>query len=328
MNLFLLGKTGGITHWTEDLAADLRLSGHIVTILPTRNPWLSKGLEQALLSPSIGAPLARAVVRRMRRMRPDLLLAVGALDQFPLPLFQTLANAPDRPPLVAWIGDTFQPHHATIAETFDVVAYTDTGLLALHQQYGFRCQAAFVPLGATRAGTAPSDGPRNDRLAFVAAPTDNRRALLADVAAPVAIYGPGWQNAAGLAHHHIAARRIMPDELSRLYANHLGVLNIRHSLYVINGLNQRHFAPYILGTPVITDAQPDIPHCFEPGTEMLVYEDAANLNDLYAALRRDPARAAMVGEAGRRRVLAHHTYAHRLDTIAGLAGVKTTSTNR
>ncbi|MGE0417939.1 MAG: glycosyltransferase, partial [Acetobacteraceae bacterium] len=97
---------------------------------------------------------------------------------------------------------------------------------------------------------------------------------------------------------------------------------------VINGLNQRHFAPYILGTPVITDAQPDIPHCFEPGTEMLVYEDAANLNDLYAALRRDPARAAIVGEAGRRRVLAHHTYAHRLDTIAGLAGVKTTSTNR
>ncbi len=327
MNLLLLGKTGGITHWTEDVASDLRLSGHAVTIVPTRNPWLSKSLERGLLSPAIGAPLAAHVVRRMRRLQPALILAVGALDQFPPALFQPLSAARDRPPLVAWIGDAFTAHHRVIADLFDLVAYTDTGMLALHHQYGFRAQAAFVPLGATRVPGTRAVAQRTGALVFVAAPTDNRRAVLAAMRDPVTIFGPGWQGDTALAHHRIDARRIMAEELTRLYATHMGVLNIRHGVYVINGLNQRHFAPYIQGTPVITDAQPDIPHSFDPGTEMLVYQDVDELNALYAGLRADPARAAAIGAAGRRRVLAQHTYAHRLDTLGALAGVNTYQTH-
>ena len=74
------------------------------------------------------------------------------------------------------------------------------------------------------------------------------------------------------------------------------------------------------GTPVLTDAQPDIPHCFEAGTEMLIYQNADDLNNIVSALRRDPGRAAAIGMAGRRRVLSCHTYAHRLDQLAGLVG--------
>jgi spore maturation protein CgeB len=101
----------------------------------------------------------------------------------------------------------------------------------------------------------------------------------------------------------------------------MGVLNIRHGIYVINGLNHRHFAPYVQGTPVITDAQPDIPYCFDPEDEMLIYHDAYELNEIIARLRREPAKAIAIGLAGQRRVLASHTYAHRLDTFAELAGV-------
>lgn len=322
MRVMVLGKTGGITHWIEDLVGDVRLDGHDVRVVPTRNPWLSKGLERALLSPSFGAPLAALTLRRMRRFAPALLLAAGALDQFPLDLFQPLSAAPGRPPLVAWIGDAFTERQRQIAAQFDLIAYTDTGMLARHRELGFRSAAAFVPLGATRAG-AIADRQREPRLAFVAAPTDNRRALLASVRTPVEIFGPGWQDAEGLEHHATHPRRVMPDELARIYAGHLGVLNIRHGVYVINGLNQRHFAPYIQGTPVVTDAQPDIPHCFEEGSEMLVWRDGAELEALAERMRNDPAWAAAVGAAGQRRVLAEHTYGQRLISLARLAGVKT-----
>lgn len=322
MRVMVLGKTGGITHWIEDLVGDLRLDGHDTQVVPTRNPWLSKGLERALLSPSFGAPLATLTVRRMRRFAPALMLAAGALDQFPLDLFEPLSAAPRRPPLIAWIGDAFDERQRRIAELFDLVAYTDTGMLARHQDLGFASAAAFVPLGATRAATVP-DMQRMPRLAFVAAPTDNRRALLASVRTPIAIFGPGWQEASELAHHERVARRVMAGELARIYASHLGVLNIRHGLYVINGLNQRHFAPYMQGTPVVTDAQPDIPHCFDEGTEMLVWRDAAELDALCERMRIDPAWAASVGAAGQRRVLAQHTYGQRLISLARLAGVKT-----
>ena len=321
MKVMLLGKTGGITHWPEDIAADLRMSGHDVTVMPTRDPRLSKALERALLSPAIGAPLARMAVRTVRRRSPGLLLAAGAFDQFPDHLFENLASMPGRPPLTAWIGDVFTRDAARIANLFDLVVYTDTGFMALHDSFGFQSAKAFVPLGATRAMRATSNT-RAPLLAFVAAPTDNRRALLADVREPVAVFGPGWRAEEDVSHHRFEARRIGEQELADIYAGHMGVLNIRHGAYVLHGLNQRHFAPYILGTPVVSDAQPDIPHCFDPGADMLVYRDPGELNGLYADLRRDPAKAAAIGLAGQRRVLAEHTYAHRLETIAQMVGAR------
>ena len=84
------------------------------------------------------------------------------------------------------------------------------------------------------------------------------------------------------------------------------------------GLNQRHFDPYMAATPVLSDDQPDLSRCFELGREVLVYRDAAELDDIHARLQREPRYAAATGDRGRRRVLAEHTYAHRLDTLAKL----------
>ncbi len=324
MKVVLLGKTGSIMHWTEDVAADLRLDGHAVTVLPTRNPRLNKSLERALLSEAIGAPLAASIARKVRRVAPDLVLAVGCLDEVPLAIIQHIAAMPDRPPMAAWVGDTFVAAMAAVADLFDLVAYTDTGMLRDHDRFGFRAARAFVPLAATRtARTVNPPAARIPALAFVAGPTENRRGVLAGIAEPVAIFGPGWQHATELTQHWRDARRINETELAAIYARHMGVLNIRHGVYVINGLNHRHFAPYIVGTPVIADAQADIPLCFEPGTEIVIYQDVDELNGLYAHLRRDPALARAVGLAGQRRVLANHTYAHRLDAISLLLDIKT-----
>jgi spore maturation protein CgeB len=93
-------------------------------------------------------------------------------------------------------------------------------------------------------------------------------------------------------------------------------MHVRNERNVMVGLNQRHFDPCLAGTPVVADNQDDLPLCFEPGREMLVYRDVDELNDLYVRLRRDPERAAAVGAAGRRRVLAEHTYGHRLTALA------------
>ena len=321
MRLALLGKPGGITHWLEDIADDLRLAGDIVAILPTRDTRLSKSVEHLLLSPAIGAPLAMRLLRQLRRLAPDLLVAAGKFAEFPTAIMQRVAAMPGRPPLVAWIGDVFSAADRDMAGLFDLVAYTDTGMLALHDQLGFRSPRAFVPLGASRAVAAVTVPARVPELAFVAAPTPGRRALLAAIRQPVALFGPGWQDAPELAQHRRDARRIDPDELARIYAGHLGVLNIRHEIYVLNGLNQRHFAPYVHATPVISDAVADIAQCFDPGSEMLVYRDAAELEAIYRELRAHPARAAAIGAAGQRRVLAEHTYQHRLGRLRSLVGL-------
>ncbi len=326
MKVVVLGKPGGITRLTEDIAEDFRIGQHTVSVLATRNPALNRSLERILLNPRFGAPLAAWTARRVKHIAPDLMLAVGVLGQFSATMMEHLAALPGRPPLIGWIGDVFTERDAAVANCFDIICYTDTGMVAMHAQLGFRSKAVFLPLGASRGlPTQDAPGPRSLMLAIAAAPTPERRDLLAQISEPINIFGPGWQ-AKGmevLSHHKRDARRIDAPELAKIYARHMGALNIRNEINVINGLNQRHFAPYTLGTPVITDSLPDISTCFDPGHEILVYRDAPELNEIYAALRRDPSKAAAIGAAGQRRVLAQHTYSHRLLDIANMIGIKT-----
>jgi spore maturation protein CgeB len=318
MRVLLFGKTRNVARLVEDPAEDLRLAGHDVSVFPYRASKLTKTLDPFLLSERWGVPLARLLQRRIDAFRPDLIVAFGPFHWLPPAVFGRLRG---RPPMVAWIGDLFGAEMADVAALFDVVAYTDTGMLARHREYGFGSQGTFLPLAATRGATAAA-AKRSDRLAFVASATAHRRALLAAVTGPVALFGPDWPKAPELAHHSRDGRRIDGRELAAIYASHLGALNIRHEHNVINGLNQRHFAPYVVGTPVVADAQGDIEQCFEPGREIFIYRDAAELNALQGELRADPERARRVGEAGQRLVLGRHTYAHRLAAMAALAGVK------
>ena len=318
MRVLLFGKTRNVARLVEDPAEDLRLAGHEVSVFPYRATKLTKTIEPWLLSERLGVPLAVLLQRRIDTFRPDLIVAFGPFHWLPPSIFGRLR---DRPPMVAWIGDLFGPDMAATAALFDIVAYTDTGMLARHKEFGFSSVGAFLPLAATRGATA-SGVARNNRLAFVASATAHRRALLAEVAEPIALFGPDWPKAPELAHHFRDGRKIGGAELARIYASHLGALNIRHEHNVINGLNQRHFAPYIVGTPVIADAQGDIERCFDPGREAFIYRDACELNALQAELRADPERARQVGLDGQRRVLAAHTYTHRIAAMSAMAGVR------
>jgi spore maturation protein CgeB len=76
------------------------------------------------------------------------------------------------------------------------------------------------------------------------------------------------------------------------------------------------------GACLITDEWPGIDSFLEPGREVLVARDGAEVADLAAGLTVD--RAAAIGRAALRRVLAQHTYAHRAREVERvlLAGVQ------
>ena len=251
MNVFVLAKWGGTARWAEDAVADLRFAGQTVHTFSTRNPKIHPSLERLLLSPSIGAPLCGRLIRMMRRVRPDLILGIGAYDDVSEIIFRRLSAVPDHPPLVAWIGDMFSAARADIASRFDLVAYTDTGFLDLHDRLGFRSRRAYIPLAASRATLRHDVGvaQRIPRLAFVAAETRNRREILNRLPEAVDLYGPGWGEGADLSPHNLTSRLVDGEALARIYATHVAALNIRNGNNVINGMNQRHFAPYLQGAP-------------------------------------------------------------------------------
>ncbi len=65
------------------------------------------------------------------------------------------------------------------------------------------------------------------------------------------------------------------------------------------------------GACLITDAWEGIEMFLEPGREVLVASNAAEVADALRGL--DSKRASSIGDAARRRVLAHHTYRHRAE---------------
>ena len=71
-------------------------------------------------------------------------------------------------------------------------------------------------------------------------------------------------------------RKISRAHLIRLYQRHFAVLNVRNEANVEHGLNQRSFEPLACATPVLNDDLPDLPRCFEPGQEILVYREVMN----------------------------------------------------
>ena len=321
MRLLLFGKTNYVGHLVEDAADDLRRAGHVVRVFAYRASSLAKCLEPLLTAPSLGVPLAALLLRAARRFRPDLVVVFGPFHGLPRAVLAPLAALPGRPPMVAWIGDRFGAEADSAARLFDAVAYTDSGFLDLHRDLALTPACLFVPLAATRGATASRARPRQDRPVFVASATAGRLALLASLKERVALVGPDWRNQPRLAQHGVVGRRAGGAALAGIYASHAAALNIRHELNVINGLNQRHFAPYMAGTPVLSDAQRDLEACFDIGQDILVYRDAAQLDELIARVRREPAWARAVAEAGRRRVLAEHTYAHRVAAMARSVGL-------
>jgi spore maturation protein CgeB len=70
------------------------------------------------------------------------------------------------------------------------------------------------------------------------------------------------------------------------------------------------------GAAILSDRWAGIEAFLEPGTEILLASDGAGVAEHVDAL--DEARARAMGEASRRRVLAHHTYAHRAEQVEAL----------
>ena len=307
MKIFLVGKSASITHWFEDAAGALRAEGHDLRLGVVRHPWLNAVVEAALAE-----PLAAAMAARAARFDPDLVLVIGGLHA-PAAFVEQLAALPGRPPLVGWAGDAFDAGARRTADLYDLLAYTDSGLVARHVELGFGSRGLFLPHAANLGNTLP-ERQRAARMVFVATPTPGRRAVVEAVTAPLAIFGPAW-GAEGMSHHQVHAGRVTPGDVGGLYAGHLAALNVRNERNVLHGLNQRSFDPYLSATPVVTDDQADISLCFEPGAEVLVWRDTDELNSHYERLLRHPEDAARIGQAGRRRLFADLGFGRRLETL-------------
>lgn len=132
--------------------------------------------------------------------------------------------------------------------------------------------------------------------------------------------GAGWEdkpvpaNVARLGH-------VGTGDHNALNCTPLAVLNVSRESMAENGFSPatRVFEAAGAGACLVSDAWEGLEAFLEPGREVLVARDGAEVADHLAHL--DPARARAIGAAARRRVLAEHTYARRAAAVEAALGL-------
>jgi spore maturation protein CgeB len=122
--------------------------------------------------------------------------------------------------------------------------------------------------------------------------------------------GNGWHDR-GMPPNVDYLGHVYTADHNALNCSALAVLNVHRESMVRNGWSPatRLFEAAGAAACQITDAWEGIEAFLEPGREILVARDGAEVAAHVAALT--PARSRAIGEAAYRRVLAEHTYAHR-----------------
>jgi spore maturation protein CgeB len=321
LRILLLGKRGSLVLWLENLGLACARLGHATRIFAINGDTWNSRLRakwQGRNAASADWMLAR-FARTLADFRPDLVIVAGVFG-VPLDYYQMLRGLPERPWIAGMVGDRFAADSRERANHCDRLYFTDTRFFHDAEQAGFTVSSRYLPLAVDPELFHPGNLARRAELLFVASRTEFREEVVRGLTEPARVIGTDWSGLANEGCHRVSNRKIGRRALIRLYQSHQAVLNVRNEANVEHGLNQRSFEPLACGAVVLNDDLADLPLCFEPGREILVYRDTEELNALVIRLRREPEFAMKIAEAGRQRVLAEHTYAHRVKTILGDSG--------
>jgi len=102
--------------------------------------------------------------------------------------------------------------------------------------------------------------------------------------------------------------------MGRVYAAHCAAINI-HAAVVRRGTNMRTFECAGYGIPQVIDHRPGIEKYFDPGRECLTVHTPREMAAQVRRLLQKPATGSDLKARARRRVLAEHTYYHRIASL-------------
>lgn len=316
--------------FTDNVVHSLRAMGHEVRAMP-RPAWRDRGRLRriasdgwsALRPQTLGAQESWALAAA-RDWRPDLVLALtlALRDEVLAGLKRAGAGL-----CVAWWGDTPANMRGMglLADGWDRIYLKDA--------FGVgRLRALGLPAALLHEAANPDwhrplatpDHPDAESVVVAGNYYGARQFLIRRLAAagvPLALYGsppPRWSHPAVTSRFR--HRYIIRDDKSRTFHAALACLNSTH-LSEGDSLNCRAFEICAAAGLQLIEARPAVATCFEPGAEVLTY---ASVDEILAHLdraRREPDWARGIRAAGHRRVLAHHTYRHRLDRILAETGL-------
>jgi len=276
-----------------------------------------KGLLQRWRAGTAGTRLSQALLQH----QPDLVLVIDA-SFIPASLLLELKREA-RAAWAAWfIGDGCSLEDVeSVGAAYDALFVPGSDLLERVRG------PSMPPVLHLAPGCDPSvhrPVPARDQfranVVFAGAATPHREQLLTGlVEFGLAIWGPGWRGT-GL-RDYCRGEETRQDDFVRAYSGATVAVNVHreNGHGTATGCNHRLFEVAAIGIPQVVDRRVDLDLHFLPEQELLTFTSTAELRAAVKAVLDDAPGAERLAHAARQRVLAEHTYMHRMTSILSRA---------
>lgn len=271
--------------------------------------------------------VSQAVLAKVETFAPDLVLAMA---QAPLSRQALKRLRRDKVPTAMWFVEDREvfPYWKAFAPLYDLFAVIQKGDFARQLADLGQPNSFYLPLAADPGVHRPLELSAVERrkygseLSFVGAGYPNRRLAFRQLAGyDLRIWGNDWDGETALAPYlQRDGARIETEEVVRIFnATTINVnlhSSVRPGTLVGDGdfVNPRTFELAACGAFQLVDRRALLPELFAEG-ELALFSDMDELLRGVEFYRVHPEERAEVAAKGRARVLAEHTYAHRMQTL-------------
>jgi spore maturation protein CgeB len=125
------------------------------------------------------------------------------------------------------------------------------------------------------------------------------------------LWGWGWDRSEALAPFMVK-ETVFGLKKTKIYSATSICPNLQSGLYQVNGISERPLEVACCGRAPFSQPQPDLSRFLEPGEEVILFDNPGDLARKVADFLRRTDELERIGERARQRVLAEHTYQHRL----------------
>jgi spore maturation protein CgeB len=281
----------------------------------------------------MGRRVGRSLIKTARDYRPDLVLVLKGETLSPETI-DKMKQVTGSPVAVWHVDDPFElkrrlgwldqveclPH-------FDQVFIFDHSYFAELKNEKVK-RASFLPCAADPALYHPQEMFESERRLYEAAVSlvgvyfDSRGRIVEGLVKEpgLRMWGPGWGSF--LVNHlgeegraRFQGEELAPEQVAKVYAASTINLNSHHVQSKQGGLNTRAFEIPAAGGFQLMDYVPGMEELLEPGREVAVYKTSQELPELVQRYLKDSDGRKRIARAGHERVLAQHTYRHRMATV-------------
>ncbi len=247
---------------------------------------------------------------------------------FDIPVVFYDGDAPMSLPEFGGMDTGFNWYHDADPSEYDLLLSNSEGALArLRELGGKRAEAVFW--GADTAFFAPLDVEKTQDVFFYGYGDKFRREWIGSMVGEPSRRLPDVDFALGGRDFQgdVGRARAVGDVPFNAFAHAISASRVnlcitrRSHATVYASSSCRPFELAASGAAIVANPYDGIERWFEPGSELLVVNDADEAVAAYTALLDDPAQALELGRRARERVLDEHTYRHRARQVLDLIGI-------